>query len=38
MTLGRARTMELTALLVAVGLMLALAAVSYSMLRFNRLL
>jgi Ca-activated chloride channel family protein len=38
MTLGRARTMELTALLAAVGLMLALAAVSYSMLRFNRLL
>lgn len=38
MTAGRGRTMEVTSLLVALGMLLALGAVTYSMLRFNRIL
>ncbi len=38
MTAGRGRTMEITALLAALGVVLALAAAGYSMLRFNRIL
>ncbi len=38
MTAGRGRTMEITALLAALGVVLALMAAGYSMLRFNRIL
>ena len=38
MTTGRGRTMEITALLAALGVMLAVLAAGYSMLRFNRVL
>jgi Ca-activated chloride channel homolog len=38
MTAGRGRTMELTAFMAALGMGLALIAVGYSMLRFNRVL
>lgn len=38
MTAGRGRTMELTAFMAALGMALALLAVGYSMLRFNRVL
>ena len=38
MTAGRGRTMEITALLAALGVMLAVLAAGYSMLRFNRVL
>lgn len=38
MTAGRGRTMELTAFMAALGMALALVAVGYSMLRFNRVL
>ncbi len=38
MTTGRGRTMEITALLAALGVVLAALAAGYSMLRFNRVL
>ena len=38
MTAGRGRTMEITALLAALGMLLAVVAAGYSMLRFNRVL
>ena len=38
MIAGRGRTMEITALLAALGVLLTLAAAGYSMLRFNRVL
>ena len=38
MTAGRGRTMEITALLAALGMVLAVVAAGYSMLRFNRVL
>ena len=38
MTAGRGRTMEITALLAALGVLLTLTAAGYSMLRFNRVL
>ena len=38
MMAGRGRTMEITALLAALGMLLAVCAAGYSMLRFNRVL